>query len=239
MELIPNDFAEYSQALAFDQLRTLMATGQAFVGFKEARIDFPPTFKYDVLRTLKKKKGSKRQTWKHFTANHFIRDFEEKEQQEFEVDGVEELDGDAASISSAWTSNSRLVEDQDYCQATPSSQSLNTPESRVSFAVVANKAKAKWHDLLSPTSPHRGCEPRQDLGHPRKLNGSLRLAPSGSCNSQPGPGSTPNVEHRSILRPLLSARASSTKFDCKTSDEDEGEDTGVYDSSHKQRVPSW
>ncbi len=31
-----------------------MATGNAFAGFKEASISFPPTFKYDVLRSLKR-----------------------------------------------------------------------------------------------------------------------------------------------------------------------------------------
>lgn len=53
---------EYEQALAFDQLYNLMRNGQAFVGFHEAPIHFPPTFKYDVLRTLKsKRKRPKRQ----------------------------------------------------------------------------------------------------------------------------------------------------------------------------------
>ncbi|TFK80301.1 DNase I-like protein [Polyporus arcularius HHB13444] len=45
---------EYEQALEFDQLRKVMATGNAFAGFKEASISFPPTFKYDVLRSLKR-----------------------------------------------------------------------------------------------------------------------------------------------------------------------------------------
>jgi hypothetical protein len=47
---------EYVQALAFDQLYNIMRNGQAFVGFREAAIDFPPTFKYDVLRTIRHKR---------------------------------------------------------------------------------------------------------------------------------------------------------------------------------------
>lgn len=48
---------EYNQALAFDQLRNIMAKGQAFVGFHEGDINFPPTFKYDVFRSLKRDKS--------------------------------------------------------------------------------------------------------------------------------------------------------------------------------------
>src|ERR1700743_2443819 len=43
---------DYAQALGFDQLRNLMRHGDAFMGFNEADINFPPTFKYDVMRTL-------------------------------------------------------------------------------------------------------------------------------------------------------------------------------------------
>ncbi|OBZ72330.1 inositol polyphosphate 5-phosphatase [Grifola frondosa] len=35
---------EYGQALAFDQLRRAMQSGEAFAGFNEAPINFPPTF---------------------------------------------------------------------------------------------------------------------------------------------------------------------------------------------------
>lgn len=50
--------AEYAQALAFDQLRKIMETGRAFVGFHEAPITFPPTFKFDVMRTMKRRRSS-------------------------------------------------------------------------------------------------------------------------------------------------------------------------------------
>ncbi|GAC97024.1 inositol polyphosphate phosphatase [Pseudozyma hubeiensis SY62] len=52
---------KYDQALAFDQLGKVLKEGDAFKGFKEAPIHFPPTYKYDVLSTLKLKR-SKTQT---------------------------------------------------------------------------------------------------------------------------------------------------------------------------------
>ncbi|PVG04227.1 DNase I-like protein [Serendipita vermifera] len=50
---------EYAKAQEWDQLRKIMKSlgTNVFTGFQEPPIDFPPTFKYDVLRTLK---GSKR-----------------------------------------------------------------------------------------------------------------------------------------------------------------------------------
>lgn len=47
---------KYDQALAFDQLGKVLKEGDAFKGFKEAPIEFPPTYKYDVLKTLKIKR---------------------------------------------------------------------------------------------------------------------------------------------------------------------------------------
>lgn len=46
----------YDQALEFDQLRKVLREGEAFRGFEEAPIHFPPTYKYDVLKTLKAKR---------------------------------------------------------------------------------------------------------------------------------------------------------------------------------------
>ncbi|KAK0562543.1 hypothetical protein OC844_002649 [Tilletia horrida] len=55
---------KYDQALEFDQLRKVMkdGTSTAFEGFEEAPITFPPTYKFDILSTLKKVKRSKRIT---------------------------------------------------------------------------------------------------------------------------------------------------------------------------------
>ncbi|KAJ1032719.1 hypothetical protein NDA16_000741 [Ustilago loliicola] len=48
---------KYDQALAFDQLGKVLKEGDAFKGFEEAPINFPPTYKYDVLKTLKIKRN--------------------------------------------------------------------------------------------------------------------------------------------------------------------------------------
>ncbi|CDZ97202.1 Inositol polyphosphate 5-phosphatase and related proteins [Phaffia rhodozyma] len=51
---------EYDQALQFDQLRRIMSEARGFVGFKEAEIHFPPTYKYDLANYNKpiKKRGT-------------------------------------------------------------------------------------------------------------------------------------------------------------------------------------
>ncbi|WFD08289.1 hypothetical protein MVES1_003661 [Malassezia vespertilionis] len=51
--LIMNE--SYEHALEFDQLRTAMREGNAFQGFKEAAINFPPTYKYDVIKAIRTK----------------------------------------------------------------------------------------------------------------------------------------------------------------------------------------
>lgn len=52
---------QYDHALAFDQLKKIMREQpHIFNGFKEAPIRFPPTFKYDVLKTIKIKKNEER-----------------------------------------------------------------------------------------------------------------------------------------------------------------------------------
>ncbi|KAI5115634.1 hypothetical protein M0805_008636 [Coniferiporia weirii] len=82
---------EYNQALAFDQLRRLMEKGEAFVGFNEAPINFPPTFKYDVMRSLKRDKSfldrgllksreSKR--WRNRLSNPNLSELEERKDAE-------------------------------------------------------------------------------------------------------------------------------------------------------------
>lgn len=55
--LIMNE--KYDQALEFDQLRTVMREGREFHKFCEHPIFFPPTYKFDVGKTLKKSKREK------------------------------------------------------------------------------------------------------------------------------------------------------------------------------------
>ncbi|CAK5268597.1 unnamed protein product, partial [Mycena citricolor] len=207
---------DYSQALAFDQLRKAMQSGEAFAGFHEAPINFPPTFKYDVLRTIKRpRRGSMMERWKPPAERSTrITEIEEQSREEGdESDGEAEAveAGEAASLSSSvWTSmhsKHGTDADEDCAQPSPSSNgrsSLSSPASRLSLSAAASKAKNKWLALVSPSSPQRW--------------------------SFDGVGLPPSLK-----------RLSSSKSNAWISDEeeDQDEDKGVYDSSHKKRVPSW
>lgn len=254
--ITPSDLSiDYAQALAFDQLRNLMQSGKAFVGFNEAPIDFPPTFKYDVLRTIKsKRRGSRLDRWK--TPAERARRLTEVDEHADEhncedVDGEvsdKEGDGDAevASLSSSvWTSmHSRRTDgDDDSFQPSPSSHAVSTfssPGSRVSVSAAAlNKAKTKWLTLLSPASPRsptKWLKTKQAVfvGRHEPIPG---LSPR-EDKSDVHLGDRPGSLDATVLRPSLK-RLSSTKSSLPSDDEDEGDDKGVYDSSHKKRVPSW
>jgi hypothetical protein len=52
------------------------------------------------------------------------------------------------------------------------------------------------------------------------------------------PPSSPNPILKTSLRGT-GVRASSAKSTNHSDEEDEGDNKGVYDSSHKKRVPSW
>ena len=78
-----------------------MKSGEAFVGFKEGPIDFPPTFKYDVLRTIKQKKFLKANSSKHTLVLSEV-----EERKDMVEDEPEQEGGDSVSVrSSAWASN--------------------------------------------------------------------------------------------------------------------------------------
>ncbi|KAJ7274558.1 Endonuclease/exonuclease/phosphatase [Mycena haematopus] len=230
---------DYGQALAFDQLRNLMQSGKAFVGFNEAPIDFPPTFKYDVLRTLKSKRKSRWRTHGGEPARRLT----EVDEQDAEDDGDEsdkegEGEGEAISLSSSvYTSmHSRhgTDGDEDYFNPSPSSNGISnfsSPGSRISISAL-HKAKTKWVALLTPGSPQ---SPRWLKTKSASLAG--RQTPADE-KFDVGERSSLDISS-SILRPSLK-RLSSTKSSLASDDEDEGgDDKGVYDSSSKKRVPSW
>ncbi|KAJ7637593.1 inositol polyphosphate phosphatase [Mycena polygramma] len=241
---------DYAQALTFDQLRQLMQRGTAFVGFNEAPIDFPPTFKYDVLRTIKSKRKSRSDRWRT-PAERARRLTEVDEQHDLEeVDGEEsdkegEGEAEATSLSSSvWTStHSRhgTDRDDDYFHPSPSSHAVSTfssPGSRVSVSVsaAALKAKTKWLSLVTPASPHsptKWLKTRQ-AAFTAPHEPIVATSPKEAKFDVGRPGSLEST----ILRPSLK-RLSSTKSSLPSDEEDEGDDKGVYDTSHKKRVPSW
>ena len=87
-----------------------MRNGQAFVGFREATINFPPTFKYDVLRTSRhKRKRSKHSQMTTEVVTPPSRDPTEAEGEEYHDGGhsdgssEDDVNGELASVISSGT----------------------------------------------------------------------------------------------------------------------------------------
>ncbi|KAH6909187.1 hypothetical protein BKA70DRAFT_1277736 [Coprinopsis sp. MPI-PUGE-AT-0042] len=213
---------DYSQALTFDQLLKLMKAGaKEFSGFKEAPIDFAPTFKYDVLRTLKRPKVVE--------------------------DGEDEDDGE--SISSASTSYTRNTELEVNSPATMFNASPTTPiiasSSKVSLGhvVSANRARFKLLSLQSPlaklqkrrgTLDSQAGTPTSAVESPHGGFPFLETPPRTSAPLQ-------DVAHSDYLEPPPKIKVESVVSNMTNPSQDNTgvDDKGVYDSSSKKRVPSW
>lgn len=288
-----NDSPEYEQALEFDQLRKIMDTGEAFAGFNEAPIHFPPTFKYDVLRTIKR---SRHKSFKRtpptptiLTPSHdkMLSEVQEleppaastfAEQQDnisqHEQNGVDDVEPDAASVvSSAWMSvRSRRTVDPDpdeepyegepispkYSgQSPPASASTSNLVQKVWTATAAHKAKDKWMGIFKPDSPRT-----PQRSSPSKRSKWRQSWSSKHSSTPTRRASQPSVEEfpphtpmdpadprqpkagrrKELQAALLDAVHSRSHQHLALSENNvdlEEEDKGVYDSSHKQRVPSW
>ena len=234
-----------------------MREGKAFVGFKEGPINFAPTFKYDVLRTLKrsKTKGS-RNNWKYHAEKHDpLYEIEEPDRDEDDDKGDEDCEGEGASmVSSVWTSvHSKPPTDGDDDEffSSPSAEAVSTPNlaHKISIVAAAHKAKIKWMALLGSTSA-----PNTPASKWRKLRNSS-TAPSAFNIREPTPTKLstntpqahadaqwlpPGYANSGLLHPLGPIQSTSIKSVQQSGDEDtEDEDKGVYDSSNKKRVPSW
>ncbi|KAI0350062.1 DNase I-like protein [Trametes cingulata] len=277
---------EYEQALEFDQLRKVMATGDWFDGFHEAPIHFPPTFKYDVYKRSRHR-SFKRPPPKPVSAVRHEKLLSEVAEQEHENtvmpedrasqheqngDDDDELGGEAASVvSSAWTSvRSRQTTDPDlendiensppsaglFSQSPPNSASTANLVHKVWSAAAAHKAKEKWVSIwsaaTSPNSP--GVKKR------RRWRQSWASAKSQVSSRRGSQAAAEDVVRRSHVDPadprqdragrneefqaalLDAANARPHKHLALSEnnvDLEEEEEKGVYDSSHKQRVPSW
>ncbi|KAF8588898.1 DNase I-like protein [Ramaria rubella] len=247
---------EYTQALAFDQLSKLMTDGDpTFEGLHEAKINFPPTFKYDVLHSSKREKGRSRHGHKAFGGN--MEDLEERGQEDTvenatraDDDDADDEPGDASSLrSSAWTSNNsrhRLdAEDEAHGEGSvlnspASGNGMSSPTSKL-ISHAAQKAKATWIAFLNasrdthatkPPSKHREGTSAAKLGLP---GSSIELSRGTKINPSP---SSPSLVFP-LLKRSVSAKTSLNErmqeFEYAVSETEKG----VYDSSSKQRVPSW
>lgn len=246
---------EYAQALAFDQLKAQMQNSSAFAGFHEAPINFAPTFKYDVVSRSKTRRRRKRA----YTDKEGDGNTTEKENGE-EEEPAEECDGEARSVvSSAWTVQSKGVastsdaDDDEY----PTTFTPGSNEgSRIPLVAVAHKAKAKWKAMLSPSpassstaSPiTKWLRAKNGQGEPPPASPTIRKQPPSlpaSLDDIAADTSEPaSPRNGLLLRPLskeYNLRPPQRGISVKSlADQlDEGDDKAVYDSSHKQRVPSW
>ncbi|KDQ57260.1 hypothetical protein JAAARDRAFT_79029 [Jaapia argillacea MUCL 33604] len=260
---------EYAQALAFDQLRNIMQNGHAFDGFREGTIDFPPTFKYDVLRTLRKSRtklapplptspaiGNRAevQQLSEVQEKEGVEEAQDKgdDDDDDEDEDAAEADPDAETASVASSSlHSRRTTDVDDDEDTQSQPLHDSRPSygatnlthRLSIRAAAHKAKSKWMALVSPST---GSFPKI-ISPPRASEESY--FPDNHTLEAPRPPaiavnyishSADNIRPKRMSRLPSLRRGLSTKSSRRSTDDGgEDHDRGVYDSSAKQRVPSW
>lgn len=240
-------YEDYAQALEFDQLNALMKEGTVLNGFNEGLINFPPTFKYDLYRTSK---GSKRQKAKLNQSDPAggqsarlteleERDIEETEEED--VEGTSLVSSMMTSFISRPTTEPEMQEDSSFL-AVPATPPTAISSNKPSVVLdIASRAKEKWFMLLSSSfASLRPTKREQGDVWPQML--SLR-----SPNLHvfhPGLSSDPNLHNEDTRRqflpppPLNLVNLPGSGYN--TSEQDtETEGKGVYDSSHKRRVPSW
>lgn len=213
-----------------------MKEGKAFVGFEEGLINFPPTFKYDVLRALKKpKRSSPKQN--HQTDSPVFTSQERLAQEKVEGD----YDDDVISIASTLSSSLDSGGEQEVIgiEITPPTAA----HVKRDLSKASQKARKRWLSLLSTRlSPYRSKSSpqvpvvdsfRKSLEETQRFNKPKPPTPvqrhsldtSGNHNLQP---------------PAIFVN--STKSSLQSDDQflpPPDPSKGVYDSSHKQRVPSW
>jgi hypothetical protein len=244
--------ADYIQALGFDQLKKLMAPGNAFTGFNEGPIDFPPTFKYDVLKTIKRHKSPKSQTQldrinrvteveEHTTAADAV-DLAagEGDANEEEEDSI----SDSSSMETSATSrNAGGGTEDEYFHAL----GLASRTPAAVFSAAAHKAKLKYKEMLSPKSPsspkwlkrlsHQDPLSAAQLSPGKRNRASTQsLTPSGVAKSYSTSINDGSKNRAASVKSTAASTRSAVNGDEDTTVDD---DRGVYDSSHKQRVPSW
>ncbi|KIO23285.1 hypothetical protein M407DRAFT_27204, partial [Tulasnella calospora MUT 4182] len=167
---------DYETALTFDQLKEVMkGPDHPFVGFTEGDINFPPTFKYDILRTLKKHhsvravlkdKAYKRRRGKKTTDAEGLPDVDDVSESSSSSSSEEDNgDQDARSMaSSAYRSvHSKSMKDEDSgdpdsLDAAAQNAIVNSASYTSDVQAVALRAKEKFLSLVNrPPSPAVGA----------------------------------------------------------------------------------
>ncbi|KAL5526765.1 hypothetical protein ACEPAF_8490 [Sanghuangporus sanghuang] len=282
----------YDEALTFDQLLSLMKKGRAFTGFNEAPIYFPPTFKYNVMKSIKRDRsvyskelgralGSKR--WLGQRSNQNLSELQETET-ELDAGQVADdsrgasMDADedngsfvstavsATSMQSRATGNGTSSGNDGFFASStsprPSSKTNddnaptnnNTPAGKLFIAKAALKAKAKWISVVRPivprqpivrrvskTSQHSGFSASFPQFKSHRTNSDSTASAFRAAASAIELGrSHSDLRRMSSKKSVKSARSAKTPGSAKGTENTRQEsDTGAYDSSSKQRVPSW
>lgn len=205
-----------------------MQSGEAFVGFNEPNIDFPPTFKYDVLRYKRSKhsKSIKRppRTPGAETQTHekILTEIEETSAagplDEDRSEGEQEYDGEAASVASTVysTGHSKYTmdvedderEDYFYNASSPrANHSVGTLINKSLATAAVHKAKTKWMSLIHSTSSSPGTPILKRFKHKKHEEHRFSKYPDSSPPSLPSPPLTaslpnsPPPEFRSLTSP--------------------------------------
>ncbi|KAH9988985.1 hypothetical protein BJV77DRAFT_1018835 [Russula vinacea] len=256
---------EYAQALAFDQLFNIMRNGQAFVGFHEATINFPPTFKYDVLRTIRhrRRRSKHAQAAVGVVASLSQEPDDAGEQPELEghhdcgrseVSSEDDTNGELASVISSGTTYSHRdqLSDEDNDSGAESDylrRRMALPQrggalvKRISMS-AAQRAKSKWAELIHAPSSQRLVRSPWVNTPTIQVRGNSRSPRSVPTTPLLGRRSTSSTDHPpdgvlASASPLMRARVQPSPSLIGNGIADTECDRGVYDSSSKQRVPSW
>lgn len=209
-----------------------MRSQQAFLGFHEGTINFPPTFKYDLVPSKRHKsraEGRKQDD----TISKQIGGMTETRLSHLEDEDIEDdLDGgEATSMASSTCTSDRskhLAGERDedvYFHFNPSA-TKPLSRSKLSLSTSFHLAKRKWISLIS--SKQEQVEtmlfPSQEESPESK---STHVVSSVSLDA--------NYVSRIPSKTLVSSVKSYNPGD----EEGDSNSLGVYDSSSKRRVPSW
>lgn len=214
----------------------VMKEGRAFVKFHEPEILFRCTYKYDIMRSnpMRRSKSGRhlhirRDSKKRNTAN----------ESPFTIaEAVDEPDGttqqnadDAASIvSSTWTTFTIPRSDAAQSDSDDAETSPSPPRSKpfAKFTSVWQAMSNTEKKASAPVEPPTNRRPA--------AKGASGVASSGRSKTM-----FDITRRLTRSQAQLNSSSSEDEYDDVTDEEYENQDyeKGVYDSSKKQRVPSW
>ena len=213
-------------------------------GFHEGPIDFPPTFKYDVLRTVRRSKRAS--TKRLLIGDSSERVLEVEDEPHIEIEEAEDDMEGGSMLSSAVTSmNSRsgtepgLEYESDFYYSPSPEQRIDSASSASIAVMGVKKARLKILSLLSPS-----LSSADKILKAKRRSDSLAPPPSPFSpvrTSSPSPVASRDSSEPVKKRPppmVLLSRSKDTQRNTSL-EELALEDRGVYDSSSKKRVPSW